>query len=44
MSCVLGMVVQREREVREFVVTPFYKIIGSFNVEEGCIMMGNGKL
>ncbi|MCB2289686.1 type IA DNA topoisomerase [Clostridium sp. CS001] len=34
MSCVLGMVVQREREVREFVVTPFYKIIGSFKVDE----------
>ena len=33
MSCVLGMVVQREREVREFVVTPFYKIIGSFKVD-----------
>jgi len=34
MSCVLGMVVQREREVREFVVTPFYKIIGSFKVDD----------
>jgi len=34
MSCVLGMVVQREREFREFIVTPFYKIIGSFKVDE----------
>lgn len=43
MSCVLGMVVQREREVREFVVTPFYKIIGSFKVEEGCAYDGEWK-
>ena len=43
MSCVLGMVVQREREVREFVVTPFYKIIGSFKVEEGCNYDGEWK-
>jgi len=34
MSCVLGMVVQREREVRGFIVTPFYKIIGSFKVDD----------
>ena len=43
MSCVLGMVVQREREVREFVVTPFYKIIGSFKVDEGCSYDGEWK-
>jgi len=43
MSCVLGMVVQREREVREFIVTPFYKIIGSFKVEEGDIYEGEWK-
>ena len=43
MSCVLGMVVQREREVRAFVVTPFYKIIGSFKVEEGCNYDGEWK-
>lgn len=43
MSCVLGMVVQREREVREFIVTPFYKIIASFNVEEGCNYDGEWK-
>ena len=43
MSCVLGMVVQREREVREFVVTPFYKIIGSFKVEEDCSYDGEWK-
>lgn len=31
MTCVLGMVVNREREIRNFVETPFYKIIGSFS-------------
>ncbi|MCB2306492.1 type IA DNA topoisomerase [Clostridium estertheticum] len=43
MSCVLGMVVQREREVREFTVTPFYRIIGSFNVSEDCNYDGEWK-
>ncbi|MBZ9688424.1 type IA DNA topoisomerase [Clostridium estertheticum] len=43
MSCVLGMVVQREREVREFIVTPFYKIIGSFKVDEESIYDGEWK-
>ena len=30
MTCVLGMVVRREREIREFVKTPFYRVLGSF--------------
>ena len=30
MTCVLGMVVRREREIREFVKTPFYRVIGNF--------------
>lgn len=30
MTCVLGMVVIREREIRSFVETPFYKVVGSF--------------
>ncbi len=30
MTCVLGMVVKREREIRSFVKTPFYRVIGSF--------------
>ena len=30
MTCVLGMVVSREREIRNFVKTPFYKIVGEF--------------
>ena len=29
MTCVLGMVVRREREIREFVETPFYRVIGT---------------
>lgn len=31
MSCVLGMIVEREREVRDFIKTPFYKVIAEFN-------------
>ncbi len=33
MTCVLGMVVNREREIRSFVKTPFYRVIGNFLVE-----------
>lgn len=33
MTCVLGMVVQREREIRNFVKTPYYKIVGNFGEE-----------
>ncbi|MCR4782028.1 MAG: type IA DNA topoisomerase [Lachnospiraceae bacterium] len=29
MTCVLGMVVRREREIRDFVKTPFYRCIGT---------------
>ena len=29
MTCVLGMVVRREREIREFVETPFYRVIST---------------
>ncbi len=34
MTCVLGMVVSREREIRNFVKTKYYKIIGNFGTEE----------
>ena len=34
MTCVLGMVVSREREIRDFVKTKYYKIIGEFGNEE----------
>jgi len=30
MTCVLGMVVRREREIRNFVKTPFYRLVGNF--------------
>ena len=33
MTCVLGMVVRREREIREFVKTPFYRVLGKFLLE-----------
>lgn len=31
MTCVLGMVVNREREIRDFVETPFFRVIGKFS-------------
>ena len=33
MTCVLGMVVRREREVRSFVKTPFYRILSGLQAE-----------
>ncbi len=35
MTCVLGMVVRREREIRGFKETVFYRIRGTFSVPEG---------
>ncbi len=35
MTCVLGMVVRREREIRNFVKTPFYRVIGTFRLDDG---------
>ena len=32
MTCVLGMVVNREREIRQFVKTPFYRVTGRFSI------------
>lgn len=34
MTCVLGMVVIREREIRNFIETPFYRIVGKFTDAE----------
>ena len=34
MTCVLGMVVRREREIRAFVKTPFYRVLSSIALEE----------
>ena len=42
MTCVLGMVVRREREIRNFVQTNFYKISGSFGAE-GASFLGEWK-
>lgn len=33
MTCVLGMVVRREREIRNFVKTPFYRVLSSFAID-----------
>ena len=33
MTCVLGMIVRREREIRNFVKTPFYRVIGKFGLQ-----------
>ena len=55
MTCVLGMVVIREREIRNFVKTKYYKLIGKFGnedstfdtewkVNENSIMYNNPKL
>lgn len=33
MTCVLGMVVKREWEIRNFKKTPFYRVIGDFSLE-----------
>ncbi len=32
MTCVLGIIVQREREIRSFTKTPFYRVIGNFSL------------
>ena len=34
MTCVLGMIVRREREIRSFIKTPYYRVIGSFSLQE----------
>ena len=37
MTCVLGMVVSREREIRNFKKTKYYRIVGNFGNEESSI-------
>ncbi len=34
MTCVLGMIVNREREIRAFVKTPFYRVTGEFRLQD----------
>ncbi len=37
MTCVLGMIVNREREIREFVKTPFYRVLATVAIgQEEC--------
>lgn len=33
MTCVLGIVVNREREIRNFVKTPFYRVLADFDLQ-----------
>ncbi len=37
MTCVLGMIVNREREIRSFVKTPFYRVVGNFLLQDKTI-------
>ncbi len=37
MTCVLGMIVSREREIRDFVKVPYYKVIGEFGKENASL-------
>ncbi len=34
MTCVLGMICNREREIRDFVKTPFYRVLGNVNIAD----------
>lgn len=34
MTCVLGMIVNREREIRNFVKTPFYRVLSTLSLED----------
>jgi len=34
MTCVLGIIVNREREIRSFVKTPFYRVLGNFRLKD----------
>ncbi len=55
MTCVLGMVVRREREIRNFVKTPFYRVVaalgsgnvnfeGEFRAVEGSAYAGDPRM
>ena len=43
MTCVLGMIVEREREIKNFVKTKYYKIWGEF-VDETASLKAEGKV
>lgn len=44
MTCVLGMVVRREREIREFVKTPFYKVQAKVSSKDNFNFEGEWKV
>lgn len=45
MTCVLGMVVRREREIRDFIQTNFYRILGEFGTgKNDAFFMGEWKV
>lgn len=37
MTCVLGIIVNREREIRSFVKTPFYRVMGNFRLQGNAV-------
>ena len=43
MTCVLGMIVQREREIRNFVKTPYYRILSGFRLDPSTEYEGEWK-
>lgn len=43
MTCVLGMVVKREQEIRAFQKTTFYRILGDFSLGEGTKLSADWK-
>ncbi|MGO1370031.1 DNA topoisomerase [Senegalia sp. (in: firmicutes)] len=43
MTCVLGLIVKREREIKEFVKTPYYKISSTFQFDESIVYDGEWK-
>jgi DNA topoisomerase-3 len=43
MTCVLGMIVQREREIRDFIKTPYYKVLSKFQFKDALDYDGEWK-
>lgn len=43
MTCVLGMIVKREQEIRAFQKTTFYRILGDFALREGAKLSADWK-
>ena len=43
MTCVLGMVVRREREIRNFVKTPFYRVISTTDASGTALRESGGR-